>query len=50
MKHELNEDALKVMDRPIRQSVESIRLNAQLLKRNGSIIENWLAQNGFSAK
>uniref|UniRef100_A0A914C199 Aminopeptidase n=1 Tax=Acrobeloides nanus TaxID=290746 RepID=A0A914C199_9BILA len=46
-KSNLTEDELTVLDRPIRQSVESIRLNSQLLKRNGAKIDSWLTEHGF---
>jgi len=46
-KANLTEDELKVLDRPIRQSVESIRVNEQLLKKNGAVIDGWLKEQGF---
>jgi puromycin-sensitive aminopeptidase len=42
-----NPDDLKVLDRPIRQSVESVRLNTQLLKNNAQAIQNYLSEAGY---
>lgn len=46
-KEVFDEDALKVLDRPIRQSVESIHLNADLLKRSAPSVTEYLTKNGF---
>jgi puromycin-sensitive aminopeptidase len=36
-----------VLDRPVKQSVENVRLNAALLRRNGQAVADWLTQKGF---
>ncbi len=36
-----------VLDRPVKQSVENVRLNANLLKRNEQAIADWLKTRGY---
>uniref|UniRef100_F1KUM7 Aminopeptidase n=1 Tax=Ascaris suum TaxID=6253 RepID=F1KUM7_ASCSU len=43
----LDADSAKTLDRTTRQITESIRLNEQLLKRNESILKEYLTKNGF---
>jgi puromycin-sensitive aminopeptidase len=45
-KEQFDADALKVLDRPIRQSVESVRLNTQLLKNNAQAVQDYLSKAG----
>lgn len=43
----VGKECARTLDRPIRQTVESIRINSALLKRNAAPIDDWLTKNGF---
>ena len=45
-KDKFDADALKVLDRPIRQTVESIRLNNRLLKNSAQAVKDYLNKAG----
>jgi hypothetical protein len=43
----VDKDCARTLDRPIRQTVESIRINCGLLKSNAVPIADWLTKAGF---
>jgi len=43
----VDKDCARTLDRPIRQTVESIRINCGLLKSNATPIADWLTKAGF---
>lgn len=43
-KEQFDADALKVLDRPIKQSVECVKLNSQLLKNNAQAVKDYLSK------
>lgn len=46
-KKTFDEDSLKVLDRPIRQATEAIRLNSKLLNHSAPSIEEFLTGSGY---
>jgi puromycin-sensitive aminopeptidase len=47
-KEQFDDDALEVLDRPIKQSVRCVKLNYQLLKNNAQAVKNYLSKQQVS--